>query len=162
MNRPPALDLDLDLDLDSHRPQARLTDDAPRPSQRCAAGVLALLLGLSACGARPDSSSSESQPTSTSTSHSEASGADDHPLRAWMRSSVGPAMASESREALSRAFDRMAGLDLPDYPGWQSMASAGADAARAGDLDECRATCKRCHDQHRQAYRAKDRGRPLR
>ena len=154
MNRSPA--------IEARCRQARARDPDPKRGRGQASGALALLLGLSGCGERPDSTSPETQASPARVAASGSAIPADYPLQTWMKGSAAHAMASGSSEALHQVFERIERLDPPGYPGWKSITSAGAAAARAGDIDGCRAACKSCHTQYRQAYREKDRGRALR
>ncbi|MEP7119396.1 MAG: hypothetical protein ABJE95_00575 [Byssovorax sp.] len=126
-------------------------------------GALALLSGPCGCADRSGSPSPETQSSPTAASSDVAIKSEsESPLQSWMKGTATPALISGSPEVLARLFDRIEGLDPPGYPGWKSIAGEGAASARAGDVEGCRLACKSCHDQHRQAYRAKDRARPLR
>ncbi len=84
------------------------------------------------------------------------------PLQAWMRSSVATPLASNDTAALAKGLEKAALLS-PDasWAAWSTLASAGAEAARKGDLAGARNACKGCHDGFREAYRAKYRNKPI-
>jgi hypothetical protein len=84
------------------------------------------------------------------------------PLQAWMRANVATPLASNDTESLAKGLDKAANLSPdPGWVAWPQLASAGAAAARKGDLAGTRASCKGCHDAFRDVYREKYRNRPI-
>lgn len=83
------------------------------------------------------------------------------PLQAWMRANAQLPLVNGDHAAVALAFDRIEGFAPPGYDGWAADAKRGAAAARAGDVDGLRATCKHCHEQFRQRYRTEHRARSL-
>ena len=43
----------------------------------------------------------------------------------------------------------------PDYAGWDAIADDGKAAAEKGDMAAAKATCKSCHSQYREKFKAK-------
>jgi hypothetical protein len=84
------------------------------------------------------------------------------PLQDWMRKNVAAPLAANDPAALAVALERAARLSPdPTWATWGSAASAGAEAARKGDVAGARAACKTCHDAWRTTYREQFRTRPV-
>jgi hypothetical protein len=84
------------------------------------------------------------------------------PLQDWMRKNVAGALAANDAAALSVALDKAAKLTPdPAWASWTTAATAGAAAAKKGDIAGARAACKTCHDAWRTTYRDKFRMRPI-
>jgi hypothetical protein len=85
----------------------------------------------------------------------------DCPLQAWMRANTAGPATSGDLPALATALDKTAKLAPAGYTTWASIATDGANAARAGDLKAARAACTGCHEQWRAKYRSEMRMRPV-
>jgi hypothetical protein len=83
------------------------------------------------------------------------------PLQAWMRENVNPPMNKHDMPALAIALDKIAGFAPPGYPNWASISKDGANAARSGDENAAKASCRGCHDQYKQKYKTDLRGRKV-
>lgn len=83
------------------------------------------------------------------------------PLAAWMKANAAPAITTENYDALADVLDKTVTFAPDGYPNWASIARDGAAAARAGSLDAVKASCRSCHKQYRQTYRAQLRSRPI-
>lgn len=62
---------------------------------------------------------------------------------------------------VARSLDTVATFAPSGYDNWASIARDGANAARGGDLDGTKASCRGCHQQYKSKYRAELRARPL-
>ncbi len=126
-------------------------------------GAVIVLLGLPSCADRRDAATEPAQSGQASSSATLAPAiGPDFPLQTWMKGTAARTLASGTPEALVAVFERIERIDPPGYDGWKAIASQGAAAARASNVDGCRVACKACHDQYRQRYRDTDRRRPLR
>ncbi|HVH43239.1 MAG TPA: hypothetical protein VM925_12880 [Labilithrix sp.] len=85
----------------------------------------------------------------------------DCPLQAWMKANANPPVMTKDLPGLASALDKIVGFAPPGYTNWASIAKDGAAAARAGDLDAAKASCRTCHDQYKQKYKAEIRARKL-
>jgi hypothetical protein len=85
------------------------------------------------------------------------------PLYAWMKANAGPAAghADADPATLATVLDRIAAFAPPGFPNWVSIAKDGAAAARAGQGDAAKASCRGCHTQYKARYKTEMRGRPL-
>jgi hypothetical protein len=85
------------------------------------------------------------------------------PLLWWMREHAAAALRQGDTAALGAALDELATFAPPEpaYGNWASIARDGAGAARAASLDGVKASCRGCHAQYRNPYKAEMRARPL-
>lgn len=83
------------------------------------------------------------------------------PLQAWMRENVNPPMNKHDMPSLAIALDKIAGFAPAGYPNWASISKDGANAARSGDENAAKASCRGCHDQYKQKYKTELRGRKV-
>ena len=88
----------------------------------------------------------------------------DCPLQGWMKQ-IWPHMKSNDYEGTARLLEECAKLAPPNaktaYPNWVSISLDGANAARAADMEAVKASCRGCHQQYEDKYRAEMRARPL-
>lgn len=106
------------------------------------------------------SPTSEQMP-STAPSGSANGDAGGETLQEWMNAHVTPPTIRSDLASLASALDRVATFAPPGYPNWASISRDGAEAARSGDLDAAKASCRACHDQYRTKYKAELRGRRI-
>lgn len=85
----------------------------------------------------------------------------DCPLQKWMKENMKPALDQKDNAALAKALDTVAAHPPSGFTGWDTLAKKGADAARAGNLDEVKASCKSCHDDLRPRFKKELRDKPL-
>jgi hypothetical protein len=78
-----------------------------------------------------------------------------------MKANVNPPAMAKDLPALAAALDKVAGFAPAGYANWASISSDGAAAARKGDLDAAKASCRSCHDQYKQKYKTELRARKL-
>ncbi len=85
------------------------------------------------------------------------------PLFAWMKANAGPAAghADADPATLANVLDTIAAFAPPGYPNWVSISKDGAAAARAGQGDAAKASCRGCHTQYKAKYKAEIRSRSL-
>ncbi len=88
-------------------------------------------------------------------------GQPDCPLQSWMKKVANPPMLDKDAPAVADALEKMVAMAPAGYTNWASIAKDGARAARAGDLEAARASCRGCHDQYKKKYRAELRTRSL-
>ena len=77
------------------------------------------------------------------------------PLQKWMRANMGPAMAASDLPGLTKALEKAATFAPDPSWEWASIAKAGAEAAKKGDLAGVKASCKSCHDKYKDPYKSK-------
>jgi hypothetical protein len=85
----------------------------------------------------------------------------DCPLQKWMKDNMKPAFDQKDTAALAKALDHVASHPPTGFAGWDTIAKKGADAARAGNLDDVKASCKSCHDDLRSRFKKEIRDKPL-
>ena len=83
------------------------------------------------------------------------------PLQRWMRFNMAPALAAKNAAALAAALDRSAGFAPGGNGDWQNIAKTAAAAARAGDIEEARKSCRACHGAFKAMWREKYRLTPI-
>lgn len=88
-------------------------------------------------------------------------GVGERPLQTWMKTNMTPAFATKDLPTVAELLDKVAAAPPPKYTRWASIAKDGATAARAGDYNATKATCRGCHDQYKAKYIAENRARPF-
>ena len=78
-----------------------------------------------------------------------------------MKANTSASLNARDFPALVSALDRVAGFAPPGYTNWALIAKDGADAARVEDADAVKASCRGCHRQYKDRYRAEMRDRPI-
>jgi hypothetical protein len=88
------------------------------------------------------------------------------PLQGWMEKNMDPAVEKADGRALAAAFEKAVGF-VPDPKwndgdsGWTKIATAGAAAAKSGDIAAAKKECKTCHKAWRDKYKASFRMKPV-
>lgn len=85
----------------------------------------------------------------------------DCPLQKWMKENLKPALEQKDGERLAKGLENVASHAPGGFSTWSEIATAGAEAARKGDITEVKAKCKTCHDEHRSRFREEIREKPL-
>lgn len=85
----------------------------------------------------------------------------DCPLQNWMKATLKTYLNAKDTTRLAHSLEQLAEKTPPGFDGWKDSALAAAKAARSGDIPSVKAECKRCHDQHRNRFRAERRTTPL-
>jgi hypothetical protein len=85
----------------------------------------------------------------------------DCPTQRWMKSTLQSYLRARDFKRLQGSFVSLAERAPAGFADWESIASAGARAAHAGDETGVRRSCQACHDQHRSRFRQTDRQREL-
>ncbi len=88
-------------------------------------------------------------------------GVGERPLQSWMKANMTPAFATKDLPTVADLLDKVAAAPPPKYTRWASIAKDGAAAARAGDYNATKASCRGCHDQYKAKYIAENRARPF-
>jgi hypothetical protein len=72
-------------------------------------------------------------------------------------------MRADDLDALAQMLDKIATFApaSPGYAYWASIATDGAASARAASIEGVRASCRGCHEQYKNLYKAQLRTRPL-
>jgi len=85
------------------------------------------------------------------------------PLQAWMKENTNAAMVKPDLPALAIALDKTVTFAPPGggYPNWVSISKDGAAAARSGDKEAAKASCRGCHDQYKKKYQTEMRARKI-
>jgi hypothetical protein len=81
------------------------------------------------------------------------------PMQGWMKTNMAPAAASGDTAALAKALDYVSSHAPPGLADWTAIAKKGAEAAKAGNVDGAKASCKTCHDKYKAQYKADMRDR---
>ncbi len=70
---------------------------------------------------------------------------------------MGAAAAGDEAKPLAPLFSQTLLMkpNDPEYAGWQAIAERGKAAAEANDLAAAKTTCKDCHTQFRDKFKAK-------
>jgi len=76
------------------------------------------------------------------------------PMQGWMKTNMAPAAASGDTAALAKNLDYVASHAPKGLADWAAIAKKGADAAKAGNVDGAKASCKTCHDKYKAQYKA--------
>jgi hypothetical protein len=137
--------------------------------------ALTALAALASCAGEPaeagttpgDSRAAPAAPTRPATTRPAtptappAPVAEVYPLKEWMSANLARPVKSAEFEALEEALKQAASFAPPEFETWRSIASAGARAAHARDIEGVRQSCSDCHAQYRANYRDTMRSRPL-
>ncbi|MBL8608474.1 MAG: hypothetical protein JNL38_14205 [Myxococcales bacterium] len=78
-----------------------------------------------------------------------------------MQDNVQPSVSAGDTAALAVALDKIAKMGPPGYTNWASISNDGAKAAKGGDLAGAKASCRTCHDQYKNKYKAEMRDRKI-
>lgn len=85
------------------------------------------------------------------------------PLQKWMRANVATAVAADDTAKLAASLAKVATMAPdPSWTSWREMSEAAAEAAKRGDMKEARKSCRQCHGEYRDKWRASYRARPVR
>jgi hypothetical protein len=141
---------------DAGAPAASVT--SPVPSAATAAPIVPATAAAAATSAAPLAPTSSA---AVKTFDCGGKGEKPCPMQGWMKRVMGPALASEDKEKLSKALLYAAAHVPPGYDGWSAIAKAGADKAKAGDMEGAKVSCKQCHDAYKESYKATLRDRPF-
>jgi hypothetical protein len=88
------------------------------------------------------------------------------PLQAWMEKNLQKPLDDGDLEAVALGLGRVPKL-VPDPSwnaggdGWSAIAESGAAAAKRGDIDATKQSCKSCHKTWRRKYKEGFRHRPI-
>jgi hypothetical protein len=74
------------------------------------------------------------------------------PMQGWMKSVMGKAASGGDAQKLAAALTTVASKPVAGYSQWTSIASAGAAAAKAGDIPGAKESCKKCHGLYKKKY----------
>jgi hypothetical protein len=78
-------------------------------------------------------------------------------LGKWMKPNMGTAFGQDPPDfaTLQTGFALLLTKEPPSatYPKWHGYLQQGMDAAKAGDKAGVKASCKGCHDAHKDAYK---------
>jgi hypothetical protein len=112
-------------------------------------GAVTTFLSSRAPAAQP----AESKPSAPSKDF--ACGAKDNPcpMQKWMKANMAPAAANGDGAALNTALTYVAGHVPPGFDKWAGIATEGAAAAKKGDIDAAKKSCKTCHDLYKTKYK---------
>lgn len=88
------------------------------------------------------------------------------PLQGWMEKNVQGPLDAGDLAKVATALEKAAGM-APDPKwndganGWAKIAKEGAAAAKAGNADGVKASCKSCHKAWRNRYKKEFRTKPI-
>jgi hypothetical protein len=103
-----------------------------------------------AASASPGSTVQDPEPTATVTAEAVDAGA--APLRAWMKREMGPAFGARKLPETAALLEQVATHKVKGLSNWASIARDGAAAARAGNYEAVKASCRTCHEQFKAKY----------
>lgn len=83
------------------------------------------------------------------------------PLQKWMKDHTQADLAAGDNAAIAGDLDKIAAMAPPGYSKWASISKDGANAARAGNTDAVKASCRGCHDEYKTKYKTEMRGRAV-
>jgi hypothetical protein len=78
-----------------------------------------------------------------------------------MKTTMASAMSGDDPKRVADALSYVAAHSPPGFPEWKAMSEAGAQKAKAGDLEGAKESCKKCHDAYKAKYKATMRDRPF-
>lgn len=73
-------------------------------------------------------------------------------MQKWMKSVMAAAVASGDGAKIAKALDHVAAKAPDGYGDWATIAKAGADKARSGDIKGAKASCKACHTKYQKKF----------
>lgn len=85
----------------------------------------------------------------------------DCPLQAWMKANTNAAMSANDLPALATALEKTAHMAPAGYTNWVTIATDGSRAAKAGDMNATKASCRTCHEQYKKKYKDELRARKI-
>jgi hypothetical protein len=74
----------------------------------------------------------------------------------WMKSAMAGAVSSGDKDKIAKALEHIAGKPVAGYGEWASLAKQGAEAAKKGDIDAAKQSCKGCHEKYQKKYQDSD------
>jgi hypothetical protein len=83
-----------------------------------------------------------------------AKGQKECPTQRWMKATVQSYQRAADWDRLASALDELALKAPAGFEGWKQTAEQGAAAARQKNDEGVRQTCRSCHDEHREKFRA--------
>jgi len=82
------------------------------------------------------------------------------PMQGWMKTNVSSAVSKADTDALAKALDVIAAHPVEGYDEWVKISEEGAAAAREGDLQAAKKSCKGCHKLYQKDYKRTQRDAP--
>ena len=83
------------------------------------------------------------------------------PMLGLMKGEIATAFAAKKSAALATSLEGLSAHAPASYANWASIAKDGAAAARAGEWNAVKASCRGCHAQYKEKYIAEHRGEAL-
>lgn len=83
------------------------------------------------------------------------------PMQKWMKTVMAGASSSDDGDRLAEALTYVAKHPPPGFTTWTALAEGGVKKAKAGDIDGAKVSCKQCHEQFKDKYKATLRDRPF-
>jgi cytochrome c556 len=93
-------------------------------------------------------------------------GQPDCPLQGWMEKNVQDPMDKDDLKTVAASLEKAAAF-APDPKwndgptGWSKLAKDGAAAAKSGDVEATKASCKACHKAWRSKYKKEHRSKAV-
>lgn len=80
-----------------------------------------------------------------------------------MKANIQPAMSGSDPQKVADLLRKIATMGPKSgYPNWAKIANDGAAAVEKDKkIDSAKPSCKTCHDQYKNKYKAEDRDRPI-
>lgn len=83
------------------------------------------------------------------------------PMLRFMKGEVAIAFAAKKTPDVLAALDKLAANAPSGYTNWASISKDGAAAAKAGDWNAVKASCRGCHSQYKDKYIGEHRSDPV-
>ncbi len=83
------------------------------------------------------------------------------PLQKWMKQHTQADLSAGDNTAIAADLEKIAAMAPDGYSKWAPIAKDGATAARAGNTDAVKASCRGCHDDYKTKYKTEMRGRAV-
>lgn len=113
---------------------------------------LAAAFGASSAGAAEDEIVVSDKSVELKDFECGAKGKKPCPMQGWMKSVMQSASTSGDGAKLASALEQ-AGAKAPSgMPEWKRIASEGAAAAKKGDIEGAKKSCKGCHDLYKKEW----------
>jgi outer membrane murein-binding lipoprotein Lpp len=136
----------------------------PAPTLSAVKATRATVAALAAAATSAPSGAAPPAPSGSAAAKSfdcGAKGQQPCPMQGWMKRVMAPASSSADGEKLAKALLYVADHAPPGYKGWAVMAKAGAERAKAGDIEGAKVSCQLCHDAYKESYQATMRDQPF-
>lgn len=74
------------------------------------------------------------------------------PMQGWMKANMQPASSSGDGAKLAAALEYTAARAPKGMADWKRISDEGAAAAKKGDIEAAKKSCKTCHDKYKKEF----------